>query len=168
LDTYAGMCTMCHVPGVDTTPADHSGYSDDTCTTCHIVSAVPTTTTTVPPTTTTTLPSGTPPNITSHPVDSYEGMCTMCHISGSSMPSNHAGLTDNQCLTCHKAGTPPTTSTAAPPTTTTTLPSGTPPNITSHDSTSYAGMCTMCHVAGSSMPISHTGLTDNQCLTCIS
>ncbi len=33
--SYAGMCTMCHVVGVNKTPADHEGRTDDECLTCH-------------------------------------------------------------------------------------------------------------------------------------
>jgi hypothetical protein len=82
-------CVMCHDPAgqVKPAPANHASYGNEQCFTCHGDSA------------------GATPQapILSHSLNLH-AKCTLCHDpAGQVKPAsaNHAGYTDEQCLTCH-------------------------------------------------------------------
>lgn len=84
-------CLVCHqtgVGGASKIPADHSGRTNDACTTCHE--------------STVKEPAAPTPTAIPHTLDGRAD-CLMCHTSGTfAVPTDHAGRGNNTCTTCHQ------------------------------------------------------------------
>ncbi|MBI5486865.1 MAG: cytochrome c3 family protein [Deltaproteobacteria bacterium] len=159
------QCTACHSSGPMAFPADHAGRTDSMCTGCHQPGASPTGADAgaadagageaAPP-------SGGPPAVP-HTLEGRD-QCTVCHGEGGlrPMPGDHAGRTDDMCLTCHHApageggGQPPVPGAGvggAP---------AVPHGLQGRDE------CSLCHSAGGvrPMPADHAGRANGTCLAC--
>ncbi len=81
-----------------------------------------------------------------HPIEGWTG-CTSCHSDEHlvSVAPGHAGLTDSDCVTCHKSSV------------------GAAPEMP-HQSQNVA--CTTCHGGRKPLPEDHAGRTDNTCWLC--
>lgn len=153
-------CLVCHGSGLSSL---HTGKTEDTCTTCHVVGA------SSPAATATAGPDyGISP--IPHAVAGRED-CLMCHGKQGSVPvpADHEGRTNDVCQACHQeggpAGEPEKTAgdqEAAP----TAQPQG-GAGVVPH---AIAGRedCLSCHVAGSmiGIPADHSGRENSTCLAC--
>ncbi|MFQ6121438.1 MAG: cytochrome c3 family protein [Dehalococcoidales bacterium] len=94
-------CLTCHNTGaIKPVPEDHVGRTSITCTTCHQLAEASTSASALLPT---PAPVSAPP-IIPHALEGHDD-CLMCHASGAIAVSvEHAGLTSDVCLNCHRTG----------------------------------------------------------------
>jgi cytochrome b subunit of formate dehydrogenase len=188
-------CLMCHKAdgGLKPVPASHAGRANNTCQTCHQPAAGITGTPAAAPAVRATGTAATPvANATAaasgvakavpHPLAGLE-QCDSCHGPAGikPMPANHAGRSNESCVTCHQipgaagqatpagaaAGTPsaaagtPAAKPAAP------APAAVAAKSIPHPT---AGLedCVSCHGPGQikPMPTDHNGRKSDSCVAC--
>jgi cytochrome b subunit of formate dehydrogenase len=101
-------CTTCHGPtGIRPAPANHTGFSVDSCTQCHQPAAAGAATGAPGAATSTPAAGGalaTPPAIPHSITDAAHQDCTVCHGADKMLPApaSHASFTVDSCTTCHQ------------------------------------------------------------------
>lgn len=180
-------CTNCHGQGkTKPAPANHSGFSAESCTSCHKPAAPGGAATPAPGATPAPAAPAGPARAIPHSVtrDIYKN-CQQCHAPsvdlGIRAPANHASFTNEICQSCHKPGvvetaTPSAAATSAAATAapaaaaTTAAAAGTAGAIPAgHISAPDAFKdCAACHGQGKLKPgpANHATFTNESCQAC--
>jgi cytochrome b subunit of formate dehydrogenase len=150
-------CTTCHgADKIKPFPANHTGFTTDSCTMCHQAAAAG-----AAPQAGETPAAGGPKAIP-HPIegDAYKD-CTTCHGADKlkPFPANHATFAADSCTTCHQ----PATSTGSAGSTASAAPTIPHPI----DGDAYKD-CTFCHGADKikPFPANHATFAADSCKTC--
>ena len=164
------VCTNCH--GLDHVlpyPENHTVLNSVNCDTCHISPELAASVQPSPSTVASDLP---PIPTIPHELAGLEG-CIQCHGTGTSFPypSNHIGVTQDQCTACHQVVVAPQSDQAAQPPET-GAPAATGGNLIAplipHELEQRQN-CLLCHApnAGAfAVPANHVGRGNDTCQVC--